>query len=135
VGIIRRENEIEEALAEIDGFKARIKNVTVTGGRAFNPGWHLAIDLRNMLVVSECVAKAALARHESRGGHTREDYPGMNPQWRLKNLVEVLDGDEVELIEQPTPIMPTELFMLFEKSELAKYVTEEELAGLPGEPS
>ncbi|MEI6620645.1 MAG: fumarate reductase/succinate dehydrogenase flavoprotein subunit [Actinomycetes bacterium] len=135
VGIIRRQNEIEEALSELQGFKARIKNLSVQGGRAFNPGWHLAIDLRNMLVVSECVAKAALARHESRGGHTREDFPGMNPQWRLKNLVEVLDGDDVVLFEQSIPTMPTELFMLFEKSELAKYVTEEELAGLPGEPS
>lgn len=135
VGIIRREAEIEEALSEIEGFKARIKNLTVQGGRAFNPGWHLAIDLRNMLLVSECVAKAALARHESRGGHTREDYPGMNPQWRLKNIVEILDGDTVELIEQPLPTIPIELFMLFEKSELAKYITEDELAELPGEPN
>ena len=57
------------------------------GDRQFNPGWHLALDLRNMLVVSECVAKAALEREESRGGHTRDDYPAMEPEWRKVNLV------------------------------------------------
>ncbi len=59
----------------------------VEGHRQFNPGWHLAVDLRNMLLVSECVAKAALERTESRGGHTRDDYPSMDPNWRKTLLV------------------------------------------------
>ena len=63
------------------------RKVGATGGRRYNPGWHLALDLRNMLVVSECTAKAALEREESRGGHTREDFPKMDPQWRQVNLV------------------------------------------------
>ena len=64
------------------------------GHRQFNPGWHLALDLDNMLLVSECVARAALMREESRGGHTRDDFPGMNPAWRLTNLICTTDGDE-----------------------------------------
>ena len=65
------------------------------GGKAFNPGWHLALDLRNMLLVSRCVAEAALLRTESRGGHTREDHPGMNPQWRQRLLVCTWEDDKV----------------------------------------
>ena len=67
-------------------------NVGAIGGRRYNPGWHLALDLRNMLVVSECTAKAALEREESRGGHTREDFPKMDPKWRQVNLICSLDG-------------------------------------------
>ena len=64
-----------------------MQNVAVEGGRVYNPGWHLAIDMRNMLLVSECVAKAALQRTESRGGHTRDDYPAMDANWRNTLLV------------------------------------------------
>ena len=104
-------------------------NVGATGGRKYNPGWHLALDLRNMLVVSECTAKAALEREESRGGHTREDHPAMNPAWRRVNLVCSLDkvGD-VHLERKPLPVMRDELIQLFDRAELAKYLTEEELA-------
>ena len=87
VGIIRKEDEMQRALDAIDALKARVPAVSVEGHRQFNPGWHLALDLRNMLLVSECVARAALARQESRGGHTRDDYPGMNAEWRRKLLV------------------------------------------------
>ena len=76
VGIIRQESEIQEALDKLGELKERAKNMVVEGHRQFNPGWHLALDLRNMLLVSECVAKAAITRTESRGGHTREDHPG-----------------------------------------------------------
>ena len=75
VGIIRVASELEASLAEIEAFKVRAKSMKVEGHRQYNPGWHLAIDLRNMLIVSECIAKAALARQESRGGHTRDDFP------------------------------------------------------------
>src|SRR6201991_3463579 len=87
VGIIRTASELEASLAEIEAFKVRAKSMKVEGHRQYNPGWHLAIDLRNMLIVSECVAKAALARQESRGGHTRDDFPGPSAEWGTKNLV------------------------------------------------
>ena len=92
VGIIRREGEVREALDMLDDLDERAKSVGVEGHRQFNPGWHLALDLRNMLAVCRCVALAALERTESRGGHTREDFPGMDPQWRGVNLICTLDG-------------------------------------------
>ncbi|MEK8109393.1 hypothetical protein NKG94_41835 [Micromonospora sp. M12] len=81
-----------------------------------------------MLVVSECTAKAALERQESRGGHTREDYPAMEPKWRQVNLVCSLDGDTVQLTRKPLPKMRPELIGLFDRAELGKYLTDEELA-------
>jgi succinate dehydrogenase / fumarate reductase flavoprotein subunit len=131
VGIIRREQEIKDALAALEKFKERTAVVAVPGERAYNPGWHYALDLRNMLLVAECVAMAALEREESRGGHTREDHPGMDPQWRKVNLILTLDGDKVELAHKPLPVMRTDLLELFDVSELKKYMTGEELAGLP----
>ena len=128
VGIIRRRAELEEALARLADLKERVAKVGATGGRRYNPGWHLALDLRNMLVVSECTARAALEREESRGGHTREDFPGMDPQWRQVNLVCSLDGDDVRLERKPLPEIPAELLRLFDRAEMAKYLTEAELA-------
>nr|BFE83485.1 hypothetical protein GCM10020093_060860 [Planobispora longispora] len=87
VGIIRKAEEITEALESVGKLKERAKAVGAPGGRIYNPGWHLALDLRNMLLVSECVARAALLREESRGGHTRDDFPDMSPTWRRKLLV------------------------------------------------
>ena len=87
VGIIRRADEITTALDRLAGLKARAQKLSVEGHRQFNPGWHLALDLQNMLVVSECIARAALQREESRGGHTRDDFPGMSDAWRVINLV------------------------------------------------
>ncbi|GAA2682729.1 MULTISPECIES: fumarate reductase/succinate dehydrogenase flavoprotein subunit [Actinoplanes] len=128
VGIIRREGELSDALKRLHEIRLRVATVAVGGGRRYNPGWHLALDLRNMLVVSECTAKAALEREESRGGHTREDFPKMSPQWRRVNLVCSLDeGGQVHLERKPVPAMRPELFDLFERSELAKYLTDEEL--------
>ncbi len=134
VGIIRRESEIVEALSALEGLKARAANVGVSGGRAFNPGWHLAIDLHNMLLVCECVAKAALERQESRGGHTRDDFPGMDPVWRQVNLICSVndDGNGVTIKRQPLPEMREDLIALFEVSELAKYLTPDELPATVG---
>jgi succinate dehydrogenase / fumarate reductase flavoprotein subunit len=128
VGIIRRRGELEESLGRLAELKERVKKVGVGGGRRYNPGWHLALDLRNMLAVSECTAKAALEREESRGGHTREDFPTMDPKWRQVNLVCSLDGDDVRLERKPLPTMRPELIELFDRAELSKYMTEEELA-------
>jgi succinate dehydrogenase / fumarate reductase flavoprotein subunit len=128
VGIIRREGELTDALKRLQELKLRVANVGATGGRKYNPGWHLALDLRNMLIVSECTAKAALEREESRGGHTREDFPKMSPQWRLINLVCSLDeAGDVHLERKPVPAMRPELIQLFERTELSKYMTDEEL--------
>jgi succinate dehydrogenase / fumarate reductase flavoprotein subunit len=153
VGIIRRDHEIREALEVLDDLEARAGRVAVTGHRQFNPGWHLALDLRNMLAVCRCVALAALERTESRGGHTREDYAGMDPQWRGTNLVcrmvasgagaavgavgaggavgaSERGGAGVELHRQPVPEIRLDLLELFERTELAKYFTDQELARL-----
>jgi succinate dehydrogenase / fumarate reductase flavoprotein subunit len=129
VGIIRREQEVRDALAALEKFKERAQNLSVPGERAYNPGWHYAQDLRNMLLVAECVATAALERQESRGGHTREDYPVMSPDWRKVNLVLSLNGDKIEMVHQPIPTIRPDLLDLFDISELKKYMTKEELAG------
>ncbi|TDB78238.1 fumarate reductase/succinate dehydrogenase flavoprotein subunit [Micromonospora sp. KC721] len=128
VGIIRRQGELEDALRRLAELRERVAKVSASGGRRYNPGWHLALDLRNMLVVSECTAMAALERQESRGGHTREDFPAMDPKWRRVNLVCALDGDTVRLTHKPLPKMRPELVGLFDRAELAKYLTDEELA-------
>jgi len=136
VGIIRRESEIREAIAALEGLKVRAAKVSVEGHRQFNPGWHLALDLRNMLTVSTCVALAALEREESRGGHTREDFPGMNPNWRGVNLICSLDGEggSVLIEHKPVPTIRRDLLELFERVELSNYLTEAEVATLD-EPS
>jgi succinate dehydrogenase / fumarate reductase, flavoprotein subunit len=128
VGIIRRKGELEESLVRLAELRERVGKVSASGGRRYNPGWHLALDLRNMLIVSECTAKAALEREESRGGHTREDFPSMRPEWRQVNLVCSLDGDKVRLEHKPLPKMRPELIDLFDRAELEKYLTDEELA-------
>jgi succinate dehydrogenase / fumarate reductase flavoprotein subunit len=134
VGIIRRESEVRDALAALDGFEERARRVRIPGGRAFNPGWHLALDLRNMLLVSRCVAMAALERTESRGGHTREDHPGMDPYWRGINLVLRLDGGGgLGLARQAVPAMRPDLLELFDRTELGKYLTTAELAAAFGD--
>ncbi|WP_236788710.1 fumarate reductase/succinate dehydrogenase flavoprotein subunit [Amycolatopsis sp. GM8] len=133
VGIIRKAGEIERALVKLGELKARIGNVGVEGHRQFNPGWHLALDLRNMLLVSECVARAALLRTESRGGHTRDDHPQMDSHWRNRLLVCSMSGvDGVAIEPKDQEPMRPDLLELFEFGELEKYYTEGELAGHPG---
>jgi succinate dehydrogenase / fumarate reductase flavoprotein subunit len=133
VGIIRREDEIKTALTELEQLRERAGIVKAEGGRAYNPGWHLALDLRNMMLIAECVAQAALERQESRGGHTRDDFPKMSADWRKVNLVCSLDGDRVTLKQQPMQPMRADLMALFERDELAKYYTDAELP--PGQPA
>ncbi|SEF81713.1 succinate dehydrogenase / fumarate reductase flavoprotein subunit [Actinacidiphila yanglinensis] len=130
VGIIRRAPEMEQALDRLAVLRERAERAGVEGHRQFNPGWHLAIDLRNMLLVSECVARAALERTESRGGHTRDDHPDMDRTWRKVNLVcELSDaaGGAVDLHRRPTAAIRPDLLDLFERDELLKYLTDEEL--------
>ncbi|WP_327671500.1 MULTISPECIES: fumarate reductase/succinate dehydrogenase flavoprotein subunit [unclassified Streptomyces] len=139
VGIIRREAEMEQALRKLGDLRVRARRAGVEGHRQFNPGWHLALDLRNMLLVSECIARAALERTESRGGHTREDHPAMSREWRRANLLcqlrdptgglaatDPVRGQITLTRETTEPIRP-DLLALFEKEELVKYLAEEEL--------
>jgi succinate dehydrogenase / fumarate reductase flavoprotein subunit len=139
VGIIRREGEMERALEKLAELRVRARRAGVEGHRQFNPGWHLSLDLRNMLLVSECVARAALERTESRGGHTREDHPAMERSWRRINLLCRLTdptgglaatdpvAGQIDLVNETSrPIRP-DLLALFEKEELVKYLAEEEL--------
>ncbi|MET8427258.1 fumarate reductase/succinate dehydrogenase flavoprotein subunit [Nocardia sp. NPDC004860] len=137
VGIIRKEHELKQAVEHLSELRDRYDHVTVEGHRQFNPGWHLALDMRNMLLISECVAQAALLRTESRGGHTRDDHPGMDPVWRNKLLVCTIDPDEVGFsvpsvtvtAEAQVP-MRTDLLRLFDLAELEKYYTPADLAEL-----
>jgi succinate dehydrogenase / fumarate reductase flavoprotein subunit len=132
VGIIRRAGEMEEALQRLEKLKERAQSLTVEGHQQFNPGWHLALDLRNMLLVSECVAKAALLRTESRGGHTRDDHPSMDAEWRRKLLVcnvsDDSDNSGVTVEEKPQIPIRGDLLDLFDRTELEKYLTAEELS-------
>ena len=116
VGIIRTAEELQGSLEEIERLKERAQHLLVEGHRQYNPGWHLALDLRNMLLVSECIAKAALERQESRGGHTRDDFPGPREEWGTKNLVLRLDatGQGIDLTHQAIPVMPDDLKTFFE---------------------
>lgn len=133
VGIIRRAPEMEQALEKLAGLRERAERAGVEGHRQFNPGWHLSLDLRNMLLVSECIARAALERTESRGGHTREDCPTMERSWRPVNLLcRPVDeqgpvSGRIALVRKVTEPIRPDLLSLFEKEELVKYLADEEL--------
>jgi succinate dehydrogenase / fumarate reductase, flavoprotein subunit len=138
VGIIRKEHELKQAIERLAELRERFDTVTVEGHRQFNPGWHLALDLRNMLVVSECVAQAALLRTESRGGHTRDDHPVMDPNWRNKLLVCRVDPDDVGQTVPAVTVTPqdqvpmrNDLLALFDLTELEKYYTAADLVDHP----
>ncbi|MFG2601575.1 fumarate reductase/succinate dehydrogenase flavoprotein subunit [Streptomyces sp. NPDC048462] len=135
VGIIRRAPEMEQALEKLAGLRERARRAGVEGHRQFNPGWHLSLDLRNMLLVSECIARAALERTESRGGHTREDCPAMERSWRPVNLLcrpadasATPPAGRIDLVRKVTEPIRPDLLALFEKEELVKYLAEEELS-------
>jgi succinate dehydrogenase / fumarate reductase flavoprotein subunit len=130
VGIIRVGAEMREAIEKLEAMKERAKHVSVMGDTKFNPGWHIALDLMNMLLVSEAVAKSAMEREESRGGHTRDDFPTMDPTWRAIHVITSWDGSKVNTERQSLPPMPKELAELFDVEELKKYLLPNELAQL-----
>ena len=115
VGIIRTEGELKSALERIGGLKERAARVRVEGHRQYNPGWHLALDLASLLVVSECVTLAALERKESRGAHTRDDHPKPDPELgKVKVVVRARDGG-LAVTREPLEEMPDDLKQLFEE--------------------
>src|SRR6266536_1174187 len=115
VGIIRTEGELKAALEKLALLQDRAAGVRVEGNRQYNPGWHLALDLQSLLAVSECVATAALERKESRGGHTRDDYPKADPELGRLNIALRIQDGKLGLRREPLPEMPEDLRQLFEE--------------------
>ena len=114
VGIFRNEQDLESGLAKIHELQDRAGRVRVEGSRLFNPGWHLARDLKAMLTVSEAVARSALLRKESRGAHSRTDFPKSDASWGKRNIVVSRRGGAMELSERPVPEPPPDLKALLE---------------------
>jgi succinate dehydrogenase / fumarate reductase flavoprotein subunit len=117
VGIVRSGEDLEIALSELDRLRARAGKAKVGGNIQYNPGWHLALDLKNMIDVSEAVTRAALARAESRGAHTREEYPDSDKEWGRRNLIIRKQGDALLVAEAPVTEMPDDLRALMNRSE------------------
>jgi len=120
VGIIRTESELDFAQEQLEVFTERVKNIAVKGGRAYNPGWNLATDLPAMLTVSKCVARGASLRKESRGGHTREDFPQADPEYATFNFAHSSQGGQwdspIRTDQSPLLVMPDELKALLEEA-------------------
>ena len=116
VGIIRTETELDDAVNQLKDLKDRSKKVMVSGHQQYNPGWHLAMDLESLVTVSEAIARAAYMRKESRGGHTRDDYPTPSEEWGNQNI-SISQGNDGEMEARITPLpeMPAELKVLFEE--------------------
>jgi succinate dehydrogenase / fumarate reductase flavoprotein subunit len=115
VGIIRTESELKEAVVQLGRLEERASRVRVEGSLTYNPGWHLALDLQNLLTVSGAIALAALERKESRGGHTRDDYPGPDPRFAKVNVVVRMTDGQLSVTQEPLPAMPPELQALFQE--------------------
>ena len=116
VGIVRTESEMRQALRELHALGVRAARAGVTGHREYNPGWHTAIDLRNLLTVSEAITRSALERKESRGGHFREDYPDKSAGYAAFNIVTQRTADgSMEIRRAPIPPMPAELTQIIEE--------------------
>jgi len=112
VGIFRVEEDLQKALGELEKLKLRLDRVRADGSRMFNPGWHLTRDLRSMLVISEAVTRSALVRKESRGAHSRIDYPNYDDAWSKQNNVISNRGGQMTLQQRPVMEMPAELQQL-----------------------
>ncbi len=109
VGIFRTEQDLQKALGELEKLQPRLQHMRADGSRMFNPGWHLTRDLRSMVLISEAVTRSALARRESRGAHSRIDYPNFDDTWGKQNNIIVKRGDQMTLEQRPVSEMPAEL--------------------------
>jgi len=109
VGIFRLESDLERAIHRIEGYKERWAGLRVTGPRRFNPAWDLVFELRNMLTVSEAIARSALERQESRGAHSRLDYVGTREEWDVVNVTTSREGDAMSVRRTPIVELPDEL--------------------------
>ena len=116
VGIVRNENDMSEALGKIDNFKARAEKTGVTGNREYNPGWHTALDLKNLLTASEAITRAALERKESRGAQFREDYPDKDERFsKVNTIVSKSPDGSMQIRMEPLPEMPEYLRQIIEE--------------------
>jgi len=113
--IARTQEGLQQCLDRVLELQKRSRNIRVDGGRAYNPGWHTARDIKFMLKTSEIIVRCALERKESRGAQWRLDYPDKNPEWGAKNIIAKADGDAVRLTTRPVPEMGPELRALFEE--------------------
>ena len=114
-GIIRDKSGLETALTELEKLKGRARKVGITGSREYNPGWHTAMDLRSLLVVSEATARAALERTESRGAHTRSDYPDSDERQAREHIVIKKEGDRMLVRREAQPPLPADLMQLIKE--------------------
>jgi succinate dehydrogenase / fumarate reductase flavoprotein subunit len=116
VGIVRRQEEMEQALAGIQKLQERAKHISVGGNREYNPGWHTAVDLGNLLTVSEAIARAAMERKESRGAHFRDDYPEKDPVFGTFNFAIRKGADgSMQVVRDPLPPMTDEQRQIVEE--------------------
>ena len=116
VGIVREEEEMERALAGLERLRGRARRVVVSGNRAYNPGWHAAVDLGHLLTVGEAITRAALERRESRGAHSRSDHPDKDPAAGGANIVIQKGSDgTMETRRETMPAMPAELQTIVEE--------------------
>jgi succinate dehydrogenase / fumarate reductase flavoprotein subunit len=109
IGIFRNREDAQRALGELEKFRQRLARVSVEGSRMFNPGWHLALELKSLLTVSEAVARSVLVREESRGAHSRIDFPNLDPAWGTKNNIIRREGAAMALRQETLPDLPAEL--------------------------
>jgi succinate dehydrogenase / fumarate reductase flavoprotein subunit len=117
VGIVRRGDEMQRALDALRGLKERARKVAVTGNREYNPGWHTALDLPNLLTVSEAITMSALERKESRGGHFRDDFPDKDPAYAKFNIVVRRGaGGEIQVTREPLTDMRADLKQIVEEN-------------------
>ena len=116
VGIVRTESEMREALGKIDGFKKRAEKTAVSGNREYNPGWHTALDLKNLLTVSEAITRGALERKESRGAQFRDDYPDKDDQFaKVNTMISKAADGSMQVRLEPLPEMPEYLKQIIEE--------------------
>jgi succinate dehydrogenase / fumarate reductase flavoprotein subunit len=117
VGIVRQESEMQEALERLKGLRARAELAGVAGNREYNNGWHTAIDLRNLMTVSEAVTRAGIERKESRGAHFRDDFPSKSDEFSTVNLVIERDADgAMRITRAPVKAIPPELQQVIEEN-------------------
>jgi succinate dehydrogenase flavoprotein subunit len=117
VGIVRTHKEMAQAIEALDGLRSRAMTCSSPGNREFNPGWHTALDLGNLMTIAEAISRSAIERTESRGAHFREDKPDKDPDWGGVNLIVKKDeSGSMQIRREPVPEMRDELKQIIEEN-------------------
>src|SRR5207244_1443590 len=117
VGIVRTESEMSSAVAQLTQLQKRVDKVGVTGNREYNPGWHTALDLKNLLTVSEAITRGALERKESRGAQFREDYPNKDERFaKVNTMISKAPDGAMQIRLEPLSEMPDYLKQIIEEN-------------------